>query len=393
MNRFVKNLMLPVLFLGLLVVTAGAQVAPEIQLSARGVVSGNYDVRPAGDEEAVADFSDSGLLLGFRQKLYSSYRSRFVVGFQFPDAGSNLGQVYFNHVVMQVENRHNILEMGRTRLGSTLLEFPTLRDDDALALTDVLNPFSSGQNTEDTQFGNLVQYTRIFADRYRLSMHGENLAESVFTEPSVGLNSGGVAFQYRVPDSQLWNRPTFMQAGVSWLARDLDRGDIGLATAQVLNSVIASTIINLRPDPVSFWDFRAQAIFTDGITGDGILNSFPDVARAKSYAVFGTLRYLRRKLERPSVQYSLSTGYKVYPDQTTDTSQWQVVGNALTRLGADFDMIAQIQYGHRTGDLAALYSSEEVRFQIGFVYSLDQVWNEFFDDRNSLLNLEHNYIP
>ncbi len=393
MNRFIKQFLLPLLAMSMPAATAVAQVTPEIQLSARGVVSGNYDIRPSGDEEAVADFSDSGLLLGFRQKLYSDYRSRFVVGFQFPDAGSNLGQVYFNHVFMQVENRNNILKMGRTRLGSTLLEFPTLRDDDALGLTDVLNPFSAGRNTEDTQFGNLMQYTRIFADRYQLSLHGENLAESAFIEPSLGLNSGGVAFQYRVPDSQLWNRPVLMQAGVSWLVRYLDMDDFGLAADKALNSVIASTIINLHPDPIAFWDLRTQVIFTDGVDRDGVLHGYSDVASSKSYAAFGTLRYLRRKLERPSAQFSLSAGFKVYPDQNVDTSQWQVVGNALTRLGADFDLVTQVQYQHRTGDLAAVFSSEEIRFQVGFVYSLDQVWNEFFDDRGSLLNLEHNYIP
>ncbi len=387
-----KCLLAAGLILGLAAV-AGAQVVPEIQLSSRGVVSANYDLRSAGDEEAVADFSDSSLLLGFRQKLYSDYRSRFVTGFQFPDAGSSLGQVYFNHVFMQVENRTNILELGRTRLGTSLLEFPTLRDDDALGLTDVPNPFSDGRETEDTQFGNLVQYTRIFANRYRLALHGENLAESGLADPAVGLNSGGVTFQYRVPDTQLWNRPHLMQVGVSWLARFLDQDDFDRSRDEVLNSFIASTIINLRPDPVSFWDFRLQAIFTDGLDGDGVLHGYRDTATARSYSVFGTLRFLRRKLERPSVQFSLSGGFKVYPDQIRDTGQWQLVGNALTRLGEGFDLVTQVQYRHQTGDLAGLYGQDEVRLQVGFVYSVTRLWNEFFDDRDSLLNLEHNYIP
>ncbi|MHB2154338.1 hypothetical protein ACX8XN_08065 [Calditrichota bacterium GD2] len=29
----------------------------------------------------------------------------------------------------------------------------------------------------------------------------------------------------------------------------------------------------------------------------------------------------------------------------------------------------------------------------GMVYSIDQRWNKQFDDRKSLLNLEHGYIP
>jgi len=52
-----------------------------------------------------------------------------------------------------------------------------------------------------------------------------------------------------------------------------------------------------------------------------------------------------------------------------------------------------VQYRHQSGDLAALYGRDETRFQIGFVYSIDHVWNRYFDDRDSLLNLEHGYIP
>jgi len=301
MDPAVRKFMLPPLLLALAATASFAQEAtPEIRVAARGVVSTNYDVVSGGDRKAVADFSDSGLLLGFRQKLYSDYRGRFVTGFQFPDAGSNLGQVFFSQVFIQVENRVNILKMGRSRLSGTLVEFPTLRDDDALGLTDVPSPFSDGENTEDTQFGNTVACTRIFADRYRLSLHGENLAESAFTEPSTGLNSAGVALQYRVPSSQLWNRPRLMQAGISWLARFLDKDDFDRDEDEVLNSVLASTIINLRPDPVWFWDLRAQATLTDGVGGIRHLTGYRDVACAGSFAVFGSLRCLYRRLERPA---------------------------------------------------------------------------------------------
>ena len=107
-----------------------AQVSPEIQLGARGVMSFNTNVAAHEATSAVNDFSDTGLLLGFRQKLYNRFRGQLVIGMQFPDANSDLGQVFFHQTFLKVEDKSNILKMGRSRVRSALIEFPTLRDDD-----------------------------------------------------------------------------------------------------------------------------------------------------------------------------------------------------------------------------------------------------------------------
>lgn len=72
---------------------------------------------------------------------------------------------------------------------------------------------------------------------------------------------------------------------------------------------------------------------------------------------------------------------------------WQIVTNAYYRLGENSDLVFQIQHSQFSGDLQALYGTSETRLQVGFIYSIDQSWNKQFDDRNSLLNLEHGYIP
>ena len=77
------------------------------------------------------DFSDTAVLTGFRQKLYNNFRGQLVIGFQFPDAESNLGQVFYHHVFILLENKSSILKLGRSRVQSALIEFPTLRDDGA----------------------------------------------------------------------------------------------------------------------------------------------------------------------------------------------------------------------------------------------------------------------
>lgn len=145
-----KKFIYMLIFLGFVFLETGnnfAQVSPAIQLAGRGVMSFNSYNRAGGilvdENSAVNDFSDTGLLLGLRQKLYNNYRSRFVIGIQFPDAESDLGQVFFHQVHFQMENKWSLFKLGRTRVRSSLIEFPTLRDDDALQFTDVLNPFSA----------------------------------------------------------------------------------------------------------------------------------------------------------------------------------------------------------------------------------------------------------
>ncbi len=373
------------------------QVTPEFGMAARGVFSGNFEDRNSGSHSAVSDFSDSGLLLGLRQKLYSNWRSRFVMGMQFPDADSELGQVFYHQVFIQVENLHNIIKFGRSRVKGSLIEFPTLRDDDALRFTEKLNPFATGKNTEDSQYGNVLEYTRIFGKRVWLTAHGEHYAESVFSMPNqvdeFGLNSAGVNLEYRVPASQRWNRGLIQYIGVAVNAFFLEDRHLGPERSETLINVIAATIINIHPDPVNFWDFRVQGSFTNGLTGMKRLRNEVDLARAQSSAIYASLRYLRRTLERPSIQVTLSGGYKIYPELYNSSHQVQVTGNVAVRIGDGLDLVTQALYEKRNGQVRNFLGEDRFRFQIGFVYSLEQIFNSQFGDRGSLLNLEHDYIP
>jgi len=376
---------------------AFTQVSPEIQLGARGVMSFNTDIAADKTTSAVNDFSDTGLLLGFRQKLYNNYRSQLVIGLQFPDADSDLGQVFFHQTFIKIEDKSNILKMGRSRVRSALIEFPTLRDDDALHFTDVLNPFSSGENTEDNQYGNVLELAHVFGQRYWLRLHGEHFTETpvppATAETDFSLNAIGFSFQYRVPETQLWNRPFLQQLGVGFNNFLTDRPGYSGEFDKMLKNVSLSTILNLRPDPVHFWDLRAQGIYNAGFQEIESASGFAELTRAKAVAGFASLRYLYRKLERPTLQLALSFGYKTFPDLLNKTDQLQVVANGFYRLGENFDAGLQVQYSHYNGDLAGLFGENETRFQFALVYAIDQSWNKQFDDRESLLNLEHGYIP
>jgi len=374
---------------------AVAQVNPEIQLGTRGVMSFNTDISNK-TTSAVNDFSDTGMLLGFRQKLYNKFRGQLVIGFQFPDADSDLGQLFFHQTFILVQDKSNVLKMGRSRVRSSLIEFPTLRDDDALFFTDVLNPFSSGENTEDNQYGNVLEFSHVFGQRFWVRLHGEHFTKTQqpgIAETDFSLNAVGLALEYRVPITQIWNRPFVQQIGIGFNNFLTDRAGYTSEFDQALKNVSFSIILNLKRDPVYFIDLRHQTIYNLGFEEYREIKKFTYMTRARSIATFTSLRYLLRKLERPTLQISGSFGYKTYPDLTTKSNQWQAVANTFYRLGESFDVGFQFQYKRNTGDLRALFGKNETRIQFGFVYSIDQSWNNQFDERESLLNLEHGYIP
>ncbi len=372
-----------------------AQVSPEIQLATRGVVSFNVDRAANTTASAVNDFSDTAVLLGFKQKLYGRYRGQLVVGFQFPDADSDLGQVFYHQIFVQLEDKSNILKIGRSRVRSALIEFPTLRDDDAIFYTDVLNPFSSGENTEDHQYGNVFEYAHVFGQRLWLRLHGEHFTKTpvppATAETDFSLNAIGASLQYRVPVSQRWNRPILNQIGVGINNFLTNRPAYG-GYDQMLRNVTFSTILNIRPDPVHFWDLRYQSIFNRGISGVNRITDYASMTLARSIASIASLRYLYRKLERPTAQVSLTVGYKSFPDLQQNTFQWIGVLNAFYRLGDNFDVGVQYTLQQFNGDLHNLFGDSESRIQFSLVFAIDQLWNDQFDDRDSLLNLEHGYI-
>jgi len=374
-----------------------SQVNPEIQLGGRGLTSFNSEATPDETTSELNDFSDSGILLGFRQKLYSRFRAQFVIGFQFPDADSDLGPLFFHQTFLKIEDRTNVLKMGRSRIRSSLIEFPTLRDDDALFFTDILNPFSNGDNTEDNQYGDVLELSHVHNQRFWLRLHGEHLTQTpvspVTVETDFSLNANGIAFEYRVPETELWNRPIVQQIGFGYNTYLMNKSELSNEYGESLRNFIVSAILNLKRDPVHFWDVRTQMISNLGFKEIDVINDYYDLSRARSIGGLASLRYIYRKLERPTVQLSLSGGYKTYPNSTTVTNQVQVIGNAFYRLGENFDMGLQVQYLRYKGDLEGLYGDQQMRVQLGLVYSIDQLWNDQFDDRESLLNLEHGYIP
>jgi len=375
-----------------------AQVMPEFELAARGVMSVNGQLANSHTSSATNDFSDSSVLLGLREKLYNDFRGRLVVGFQFPDARSNLGQIFFHQVFVQLDDHTNNFLLGRTRLYSRLIDFPTLRDDDALDFTDVLNPFSNGINTQDSQYGNIIQYAHVFDQRFWIRAYGTHYTQNPtilgMQETNFSTNGGGGVFEYLVPGSQIWNRPVLQQLGVGTNIFSTRRYP-GIDKKEVLTSLQASTIINLKRDPVNFIDLRHQTLWNLGFSDDvNQLHNFFDVTRARSVATYTTFRFLHSKLEVPTYQLALGFGYKTFTGLKQKTNEFQVIANGFYRIGENFDVGLQYEFKHLNGDLQQLNSGRSTinSLKLAVIFSTDFLFNKQFDNRNSLLNLEHGYI-
>jgi hypothetical protein len=266
-----------------------------------------------------------------------------------------------------------------------LIEFPTLRDDDALFYTAILNPhLEEIRDSEEIFFADVLEYSRIFGQRFRLTLHGDHFKEE--PEDDFELNAYGLALAYEVPESRRWDRGVLQQAGAEVVRQLLDGEDD-------LTNAVASLVLNVRPDPVHFLDLRLQGVYTDGVDGLDEIVASGDLARAKSLAGYSSLRYLYRRYERPTAQVSVMAGYRNYPDLAADSSQGIIAANALYRIGAGFDIGLQVIRQSFDGNPADLFGNDETVVQAFLTWEFDQSWNRQFDDRDSLLNLQHGYIP
>lgn len=381
--------------------SGGEEVLPQIEIGFKTITTGNYYKNKGGalldipilneGDQVLSDFSDSYLMLGVSQKLYRGWRGQMVMGLTFPDVNSGLGQVFYNQVMLKVENQKNIFKLGRSTSQSTLTEFSTFRDDDAIQYNYVLNPFSGGINSQDNQYANVLEYTRILAQKFYLTFHGENYVD--FQNPNqLDINGLGGSFLYRVPESQVWNRNVLQQVGFS--VNNFINTPIGTNNNnnKTLTNLIGTATFNLLPDPVNFIDLKTQIVRNFGLSEVKDITDYTSYSRTKSTAVFGMLRYLNRKLERPRYQISAGVGYKTFSDIGNDTKQWMLISNAFYRIGNNFDLLVQYKYNQNNGELRPLLGNSQQRFQLGIAYTFNKIFNNQFDDRNSILNLEHGYI-
>ncbi len=375
-------------------------VAPQIEIAGTGVATldlgRSRNATPDGGKASSSqvNLSDTSLLLGAAQRLYKGGIGSLTVGGLALDQ-TNTGrgtQIFLNQAYADYQALALEAYIGRTdQPTAQIVTFPTLRGDDLVTFTNLLDPLSSGENVNEHRYANVASVTLNQKLSTFENFHVQHLIESADTSrgPSTGtgLNSYGVSVQHLgLPGLEAVEK--YISYGAGYEHRSISRSDGGSSDA-----VYAGGVVNLKPSLVNLVDLRVL----DNLTLGNNLRSFrgtPDTFRADSNAVTAAIRYLHSPFGKPAYQVSLTAGYKSY----SRVSRAGSVGIALTgvkRLGDGFDVVAQYIYQHRGDALTNAYGGarEENALQLGFVFNFDTLFNRSVGPRRSLLNLQHQYIP
>jgi len=276
------------------------------------------------------------------------------------------------------------LEMGRTRLRNTLIEFPLLRDEDLLSYTHVGN--ASSNEKFDQIYGELISVDW-FLDRrvQRLGVWvGSRRNDPGFpvTTPA-GLDSQGISYVYE-QSQDLFYVARLRHAGIRLDRQQVDKAGV----TKWQQALLAGIEMNINMDPQFNWSLSAQAMINQGIDGAASLATGADQAQAASQSLVTSIRYAARPHLLTRWQAALTLAVKDYSD-IADASQWTVAPSLFYRIGQGVDLLAQASY---TDYSAAFGGGSDTRLQLGMVFSLETVFNNNIGERDSILNLEHGFI-
>lgn len=375
--------------------------APQIDVAGAGIAT--LDLGKAREltahghtSSSQINISDSALVVSASQRLYHKGIGSFSLGGLTTDA-SNAGfgngrgtQLFLHQAFLDYQAQHAEAYVGRTDTPTAqLVTFPTLRGDDLVTFTNVLNPFSNGDNLEEHRYANVASYVLNQKLTNFENFHVQHLIDSSGTADTqgTGLNSYGVSFQHLgAPSLEAVQRVVSYGAG-------FEHRNIGAAGGDKSDVLYGGGVINLRPGVTKRLDLRVQDIYSFG-NNTRAFNSIADTYRANSNSIAASLRYLSSPFGQPSSQLALTLARKTYADVPNATSY----GLALTgvkRLGQGFDLVAQYLYQQRNNGLAAAYGGarNDHAFQVGFVFNFDATFNRSIGPRRTLTNMRHQYIP
>ncbi len=371
---------------------------PQIEVAGDGIgtldLGRSRSALPGGGRTSGSqvNFADSALLIGAAQRLYKGGIGSFALGGLALDQ-SNEGrgtQLFLHQAYADYQTQNMEAYVGRTDTPTAqIVTFPTLRGDDLITFTNLLDPFSSGENVEEHRYANVAAVTFNQNLRHFENLHVQHLIDSANTGSpgDTGLNSYGINYQYLgLPGLEAIER--IVSYGGGYEHRSVARADGGSSSA-----LYAGGVINLKPSLVNRVDLR----ILDNYTLGSELQSFrgvPDTFRADSNAVTAAVRYLHSPFGKPAYQLSLTAGYKTYT-KVDNANSYSLALTGVKRLGTGFDAVAQYIYQRREGALARAYGGarEENALQLGFIFNFDATFNQNIGPRRSLLNLKHQYIP
>lgn len=387
---------------------------PRLTFGGKGLVSFDLNgTSPFADGETgetdfgtVNNFSDSFLLVRLDRQLYEKDRAGVVVGFLFPDAETELGEVFYNQVHVFYDSENFGGKLGRTRLTNWVLEFPTLREEDLIEYGVVNNAFSNADNSEFSRYGNVLR-----AELYRMSSRlvlasqAANWKETDATGDELDqfdVNAASASLTYRLPKGIRYEG-FVRRAGLELVSQNVDA-----AGASWMHTLVGGAALNLTRNPLRNVELRTQAIYNFGAEADdGSLvfdpagDSAPTTvtladpvgrARSESFSVVSSLRFLGRPYQLDRFQAAVTGAYKEFVDR--DGSQFAVVPNVFFRLGQGVDLGLQYRYEQFDDALAgALGRKRDHSVQLTLSFGFQMMFNNYFGERDDILNMEHGYIP
>jgi hypothetical protein len=368
-----------------------AQPRPDVEvgLGLRAVTSLNGNLTGSGATSTAIDFSDTYLYVRPRLALrWFGLRAGALVSATFPDAYVDPGTPLVADANLFIENKWFTLRIGRGRLMSRIVPLPTLRDDDLIRYSEAQDPFSDGRSTADHQIGNTFDLSLWPSPRCFVDLHAENLSSFVLSPQdysSFSINSIGATLGYKQIPALA---PISLLRQVGMGANAYHVKDPSQAW---LIDVMAGVWLNLLPDPVHRIDWRAQALYSPGVSG-----ARPDTAtgsfRAQVVSAASSLGYTFREEMNPTFRAAIVAGYKRYVSSGGD--QYSVVANAFFALGVSTEIGLQYQYQQNSPEVAKLYG-ENLQHTLKLVLagSFETVVNPRFDERDSILNTEGGYLP
>ena len=176
-------------------------LAPQIEFMGFGIATLNYGKTSEHGSEAGINVSDSSLLFGASQRLYDDAIGSFGYGSLTTDtnnSGANNQSPYFVHQsFVDYQSQKYEFVVGRTdNQTSHLVDFPTIREEDLITLTNPLDPLSNGANIEEHRFANVAALTMNQNLSYFENIHAQHLINSASSTTQTGINSIGISFQY-----------------------------------------------------------------------------------------------------------------------------------------------------------------------------------------------------
>lgn len=364
-------------------------VEPELAIGIRAVTSVNGALTEGGDAISAIDFSDTYVFLRPRVALRASeMRAGALFGVTFPDVYDEPGTLLVADAHAFLDHRLGTLRVGRGRLKSRLIPFPTLRDDDLIRYTDAQNPFSEGLSTADLQYGNTVDLSLWPAPRWYLEVHAENLSASALRpsdESAFRINSVGFDAGYRqIPALSVLSALRQVAIGVNAYHVKADG-------QRWTGDALAATWLGLLVDPVHAVDLRLQLGYGLGI--DGVTPDTPAATQqARAVSAAASLGYTYRRRLVPTLRTNVLSGFRRYTE--ADRTQWSVVANAFYAVGPAVEVGAQYQYQRNDAALPdAFGEDQEHSIKLALIARFETVLGRLFDERDSLLNTEGGYLP